>query len=85
MEELIEKLKAEIVQDVLEQIPKRDEKRVYNGVQASEYLNISPCSLCKIVRKGFIKQTFLQGFSTPCYLKEDLDRYIEHSKEGFYK
>lgn len=84
MEELFERLKEEIISDVVSRISlqKPIEQRVFNGVQASKYLGIAPQTLCRLVRKGLIKQTMLNGFKTPVYLLEDLDRYIDLSKRG---
>lgn len=84
MEELIEKLKEEIISDVVSRISvqKPVEQRAFNGIEASKYLGIAPQTLCKLVRKGLIEQTTLGGLKTPGYLKEDLDRYLDLSKKG---
>lgn len=81
--DFITELVDEIREQVLDSIDiDRDTKRVYSGVEACEYLGITPPTLNNLVRKGFVKKRYMNGMERPCYLREDLDEYINESKRN---
>lgn len=79
MEDFISDIKHELMDELEVEI---SQKRVFNQKQAAEYLNMTPPTFRNLVMDGLIKQTYFPQKVKPVYLKEDLDDFINKSKEG---